>query len=73
MAVRIQYFLHDGNFFGQNGQHKPGKWCVGTVAWCGAIPYSPDFDTRDEAVAWFNENLPHYRLDGDRGVYIENE
>ena len=73
MANRIQYFITDGQFFGQNGQHKPGKWCVGTVAWCGAIPYSKDFDTRDEAVAWFNENLPNYRLEGDKGVYIKTD
>jgi len=64
-----QYFLFNGNFFGQNGTHTPGKWCVGTVEWAGAVPCSKDFDTRDEAVRYFKENFPYYDLEGDRGVY----
>ncbi len=49
-------FLSTKNFFGQNGSHTPGKWCWGTVIWCGAIPCSPDFDTDTEAIQWAAEN-----------------
>lgn len=50
-----KHFITDGNFYGQNGQHAPGKWCVGTVTWCGEVPCSPDFDTEEEAKAYADE------------------
>ena len=46
------YFITNQNFYGQNGRHTPGKWCVGTVGWAGAIAASPDFDTPEEATAY---------------------
>jgi len=51
-----KYFITNQEFYGQNGQHTPGKWCVGTVGWAGAVPCSPDFDTPEEAQAFADEN-----------------
>ena len=50
------YFITNQDFYGQNGQHEPGKWCVGTVGWAGAVAASPDFDSREEAIAYANDN-----------------
>ena len=50
------YFVTNENFYGQNGQHEPGKWCVGTVGWAGAVAASPDFDSEEEAIAYANDN-----------------
>lgn len=50
------YFITNQNFYGQNGQHEPGKWCVGTVGWGGAVAASPDFDSKEEAIAYANDN-----------------
>ena len=50
------YFVTNQNFYGQNGQHEPGKWCVGTVGWAGAVAASPDFDSEEEAIAYANDH-----------------
>ena len=50
-------FVTDADLFGQNGEHEPGKWCVATVSWCGAIPISPDFETREQAQQWLDNTL----------------
>lgn len=50
------YFITNQNFYGQNGQHTPGKWCVGTVGWGGAVAASPDFETPEEAKAYAEEH-----------------
>lgn len=64
----LQFFLFNGSFFGQNGKHQPGKWCVGTVAWCGAVPWSQDFETREEAIAWGLSNLGERVLVGEKFI-----
>ena len=62
------YFITNQNFHGQNGQHTPGKWCVGTVGWGGAVAASPDFDTQEEAKAYAEEHnmrvTPKDKIDG---------
>jgi hypothetical protein len=63
-------FVTKDSFCGQNGNHIPGKWCIGTTTWCGAIPVSHDFDTRDEAVAWLLGKHPDMVMDGDKAVKI---
>lgn len=50
-------FVTDKDFFGQNGEHQPGKWCVGAVTWCGAIPISPDFETKEQAQQWLDNTI----------------
>ena len=63
-----QFFLYNKDFWGQNGQHQPGKWCVGTVCGSGAVPYSQDFDMRDEAIAWGLANLHDRILVGEKFI-----
>ena len=50
------YFVTNQNFYGQNGQHEPGKWCVGTVEWAGAVASSPHFHSEEEAIADANDH-----------------
>ena len=52
---RNKYFVTNQDFYGQNGQHQPGKWCIGTVGWAGAVPASQDFDSPEEAESYGRE------------------
>ena len=54
-----QYFLTRGNFWGQNGRHEPGKLVWGTVGGGGAVPASPDFESKTEALQYAFEKGWH--------------